>query len=185
MRLFAQRDLKRIVALTTVIEMNWLGMCLALGGQVGDALAVYLTVVHSITTALEFSTVEFISKRWGSRDSGQLSGLNVATPLLAAGSFVVVLITIGFPGTPLFIAKYLFLANLLTVSVGAASLVGFFFLLAVPLFFIRLWVPVWFGLPRSSSRKVTDLTSTELWLYFVLFAAALLFTFWPGLLLNA
>ena len=30
-RLFAQQDLKRIVALTTVIEMNWLMICFILG----------------------------------------------------------------------------------------------------------------------------------------------------------
>lgn len=32
-RFWGQRDLKRVVALTTVLEMNWLVICLALGGN--------------------------------------------------------------------------------------------------------------------------------------------------------
>lgn len=115
-RLFGQRDLKRIVALTTVIEMNWLGLCLSLGSTVFDNLVAYLIVAHSITTALEFFTVELISKRYGLRDCILVSGLFAKVPMLALASFVVILITIGFPGTPLFLAKLLFLTELASVS---------------------------------------------------------------------
>lgn len=138
MRLFSQRDLKRIVALTTVIEMNWLGLCLAVGGFVFHNLAFYIVIVHSITTALEFSVVESLSRRYGSRDVGCLAGLFAQMPLLGVVSFLVVLVTIGFPGTPLFFAKALFFAQLATLSWGLCVGLAFLLLLVIPLFFIRL-----------------------------------------------
>lgn len=116
LRLFSQRDLKRIVALTTVIEMNWLGLCLALGGFAFHNLAFYLIVAHSVTTALEFSAVESLSRRYGSRDVGSIIGLFAQLPFLGAITFLIILITIGFPGTPLFTAKLLFFAQLSTIS---------------------------------------------------------------------
>lgn len=81
LKLPAQRDLKRIVALTTVVEMNWLTLCLALGGLFED-LARLLLVVHSFATALEFYLVECISRRFGSRDIAKLAGLSSTLPLL-------------------------------------------------------------------------------------------------------
>lgn len=137
-RLFAQRDLKRIVALTTVVEMNWLGLCLALGGSVFDGLVAYLIVVHSITTALEFLLIEVLSKRYGLRDAMVISGLFLKTPLIAVVSFIIILITIGFPGTPLFLAKFLFLSELSTFSWFLSMVVGAILLLVLPLFFIKL-----------------------------------------------
>ena len=183
-RLFAQRDLKRIVALTTVIEMNWLGLCLALGGANFDNLVAYLIVAHSITTALEFFLVEIITKRFGVRDSVLVSGLFHQLPLLAVVSFFVILLTIGFPGTPLFLAKFLFLVELTSVSWFLSFFVAFMLLLVLPLFFIKLWAPIWFGLNKKSSIMQYDLTSTELLIFGILFLFALVITFWPALILT-
>lgn len=68
LRLFTQTDLKRIVALTTVIEMNWLNMCYLLGDVNLVFVAHFLIVAHCFTTASEFLLVEFISKRYNTRD---------------------------------------------------------------------------------------------------------------------
>lgn len=138
LRLFAQRDLKRIVALTTVIEMNWLGLALAAGGFVFDTLVSYIIIVHSVTTSMEFFTVELITKRFGTRDCTSISGLFYATPLFATLTFFVILVTIGFPGTPLFLAKFLFLTELAGVSVLLMVLASIVLLLILPLFNVVL-----------------------------------------------
>lgn len=182
-RLFAQRDLKRIVALTTVIEMNWLGVCLCLGGLVFESIAFFLVVAHSITTSLEFLIVECLSRRYGTRDLTQLSGVFNALPLLGVVAFSTTLITIGFPGTPLFLAKFLFFSALLPVSFWAFALLGLLLALVVPLFFMRAWVPVWFGLSANfGPRSLVDLTSSELGLFALLLLAAVALAWAPGLL---
>lgn len=101
-RLPAQRDLKRIVALTTVIEMNWAVLALGLGGAQQVGVAGYLCLAHCLTTTTEFFLVEALTKRFGTRDVAHLGGLALAAPQLWAFSVVAVLVTIGFPGTSLF-----------------------------------------------------------------------------------
>ena len=105
LRLLAQRDLKRIVALTTVIEMNWLAVCLGFGGSLFEDIGAFLLVAHSLTTAGEFYGVECLYRRYQSRDVAALSGVAYAAPLLFACLFLTTLVTIGFPPSSLFIAK--------------------------------------------------------------------------------
>lgn len=138
LRLCAQRDLKRIVALTTVIEMNWLGFCLALGNATYDKVAMYLVAVHSVITSLEFMVVESVSKRFNSRDLTQISGLTYYCPLLAVVAFYTTLVTIGFPGTPLFFAKLVFFSVFVTTQPILFFVYFLVLLLLLPLIFMRI-----------------------------------------------
>lgn len=81
-RLPAQRDLKRIVALTTVIEMNWAVLALSLGGVQQDSVAGYLCVAHCCTTTTEFFLVEVLTKRFGTRDISYIGGIATSAPLM-------------------------------------------------------------------------------------------------------
>ncbi len=81
-RLLAQRDIKRIVALTTVIELNWIGFCIAKGGLQFEQIAAYLLVAHSFTTSSEFFLVECLYKRFHTRDFFFISGVSHSLPLL-------------------------------------------------------------------------------------------------------
>lgn len=81
-RLPAQRDLKRIVALTTVIEMNWAVLALSLGGAQQLSVAGYLCVAHCCTTTTEFFMVEVLTKRFGTRDIAYMGGIALSAPLM-------------------------------------------------------------------------------------------------------
>lgn len=75
LRLLAQTDLKKIVALTTIIEVNWLNLSYFFGDNSLVFVAHFLLIAHALTTASEFLLVEFIFKRYNSRDYWQISGL--------------------------------------------------------------------------------------------------------------
>lgn len=79
-RLLSQRDIKRVVALTTVIELNWVGFCVAKGGLYFDQLGAYLLVAHSFTTTSEFFLVECLYKRYHTRDFFFISGVANTLP---------------------------------------------------------------------------------------------------------
>lgn len=111
-RLLAQRDLKRIVALTTVIEVNWIGVCIGLGGATLEKVGAFVLIAHSLTTTAEFFLVECIYKRFHTRDITVISGLASQTPVLFMLVVLTFLTTIGFPGSSLFAAKVLFLTAL-------------------------------------------------------------------------
>lgn len=138
-RLPAQRDLKRIVALTTVVEMNWAVVALGLGGAQQEGVAGYLCLAHCCTTTSEFFMVEVLTKRFGTRDLSFIGGVAFAAPLLWVFSVLGALITIGFPGTSLFWAKYIFFTGVLGAFPGLSLALAALFLVFLPIFFIRLW----------------------------------------------
>ena len=178
-----QNDLKKIVALTTILEMNWLNLCYVYQDNAMFFLANYLIVIHSITTAIEFLIVEFISKRYGTRDFWQITGLWYNYPILWYFSLVVVFITIGVPGTSIFMAKFLFLSVIATYSTGLFLFFIFIYLFILPLFFMRLWVPIWFGLNTNLSGKGFDLSWREILLLSCGCALSIILGCWPTLVI--
>ncbi len=180
-RLPSQRDLKRIVALTTVIEMNWAVLALSLGGMPQDSVAGYLCLAHACTTTTEFFLVETLTKRFGTRDISYIGGIALSAPALWVASVLGVLVTIGFPGTSLFWAKYVFFVNVATLMPGLGVGLGLLFLVFLPIFFIRLWAMVWFGL-HTDVRYVSDLTAKEAVILGFATGLGLLLGLMPGLL---
>ncbi len=178
-RLIAQRDLKRLVAYMTVLETNWLVFCLACGSASFVQLGLYLTAVHGFTTALGFLFVEIISRRFQTRDWTQISGLYQLSPLGWVFSLLLLLLLTGFPGTPLFFAKILFLTLLCPYSLFLAGFFAFVFLLLVPLFLFRVWGSMWVGQPVLPNARVLDLAGQEGALGFLLVGGALLLGFFP------
>jgi formate hydrogenlyase subunit 3/multisubunit Na+/H+ antiporter MnhD subunit len=183
-RLPAQRDLKRVVALTTVVEMNWAVLALGLGGAQQVAIAGYLCLAHCLTTATEFFLVEVLTKRFGTRDVAYLGGVALAAPQLWLFSVAALLVTIGFPGTSLFWAKYLFFMGLIPALPGLALALGVLFLVVLPVFFVRLWSLIWFG-SRSSGGVVYDLTRREALLLGLSVGGSFVIGLCPGLIFWA
>jgi NADH:ubiquinone oxidoreductase subunit 4 (subunit M) len=179
-RLPAQRDLKRIVALTTVVEMNWAVLALSLGGVQQDSVAGYLCIAHCCTTTTEFFLVEILTKRFGTRDVSYIGGIATSAPLMWILSILAVLITIGFPGTSLFWAKYVFFTGLVATLPGLAVSLALLFLVFLPIFFIRLWAMIWFGL-RSEVGLVVDLNLREAFVLSFAVGLGLALGLMPGL----
>lgn len=179
-RVLSQRDLKRIVALTTVVELNWVAFCLSMGGGLFDHTALIVSLAHSYSTALEFYVVDCLYRRFGTRDIVNLSGLYSATPLLFMFSLLTVMVTIGFPGTSIFLSKVFFFSVLPSCSLTLFSLLSVLFFFILPLFFIRIWVPIWFG--HSNPRVYRyDLTAKEVFLFIVLLTLTVALGLFPSL----
>lgn len=117
-------------------------MALSLGGVQQETVAGYLCLAHACTTTAEFFIVEVLTKRFGTRDVGYIGGISMAAPMLWVLSVCGTLVTIGFPGTSLFWAKYVFFVSLLPILPGLAIGLAVLFLLFLPMFFIRLWTMV-------------------------------------------
>ncbi len=94
-------------------------------------------------------------------------------------SFFLLLLLVGFPGTPLFFAKVLFLTLLWPYSLFLVFFFSFVFLLLIPLFLFRVWGSMWVGQPSGEGFRVLDLSSQELCLALVLIAGAMLLGFFP------
>lgn len=151
-----------------------------MGGAQQDSVAGFLCIAHCCTTTTEFFLVEVLTKRFGTRDISYLGGVALSAPLLWVASVLGALVTIGFPGTSLFWAKYVFFIGLIQTLPGLAIALAVLFLVFLPIFFIRLWSMIWFGL-RGGSSLIPDLDAREAFVLFFAIGLGFLLGLMPGL----
>jgi NADH-quinone oxidoreductase subunit M len=114
---FAQTDLKRLVAYTSVSHMGFvfLGIysfsSLALQGVVMQMLS------HGISTGALFMLVGALQERTHTRDMDRMGGLWTVTPRMGAVVLVFALASLGLPGMGNFVAEILVLIGSYRVSI--------------------------------------------------------------------
>ena len=125
----AQKDLKRLVAYTSVNHMGYVILAVAVWGLSHDpgvrqlALngAVVQMVSHGLLTAGLFFLVGMLQARAGTREMGAFSGLMASVPVYSLILGVFAFGSLGLPGLSGFIAEFQVLGGALAVSVWAAA----------------------------------------------------------------
>lgn len=106
-----QRDLKRLVAFTSIAHMGFVGMGAGAGSSVGLQGAYHQLFTHGIVSSALFAWVGWVEKRAGSRSLSYLGGVfrsQVKEQLQAALLFFG---AIGAPGLALFVSEVLVIAG--------------------------------------------------------------------------
>jgi NADH-quinone oxidoreductase subunit M len=194
---FAQRDLKRMLAYSSV---NHLGYCLlglfavmrhtGFAGELAlDKVAALNGVMlqmfnHGITAATLFCFVALIERRSGGlRGLNDFGGLRKVAPVFAGLMGIALFASLGLPGLSGFVGEFLIFkgAFVLAAWPTAVSTLG---LLVTAIFLLTLIQRVWAGPLNPRWEKFPDLTPSERWL--VLPGIALLFALgiWPQLLVG-
>ena len=172
---FAQTDLKRLVAYTSVSHMGFvlLGICawhtLALQG------AVMQMVCHGLATGALFMLVGALDDRIHTRDMRRMGGLWTVAPRMGAVALFLALASLGLPGLGTFIGEFLVLLGTFQVSVAltAVAAVGF---VAATVYALWMIQQTFHGPPREP-WKPADLTGREMAALLAMMAALL----WLGL----
>jgi len=107
----AQRDLKRLVAYSSVAQIGFIALgTIALSSQ-GLAGGVLLMLNHGLIVAALFILIGFLYQRRGTWQTGELRGLQKAAPVMAAVFTVAMLASIGVPGLNGFVSEFLVLSG--------------------------------------------------------------------------
>ena len=108
---FAQTDLKRLVAYTSVSHLGFV----LLGVYAWNALALQGAVLqmlcHGLSTGALFILVGALQERTGTRDLGRLGGLWATVPRMGALGLFFALASLGLPGLGNFVAEILTLVG--------------------------------------------------------------------------
>ncbi|NVK43640.1 MAG: NADH-quinone oxidoreductase subunit M [Oceanospirillaceae bacterium] len=126
---FAQHDMKRLVAYTSVSHMGFVLLGIyALNGMALQG-AVMQMLAHGFSTAALFIVVGMLYERWHTRDLRQLGGLWTRLPRLSGFTMLFALASLGLPGLANFVAEFLILAGAFQrtwplTAVAALGLVG-------------------------------------------------------------
>ena len=104
---FAQTDLKRLLAYSTVSALGMLMLLLGIGTDLAAKAMLVFLVVHSLYKGALFMVAGTVDHETGTRDVRQLGGLLRVLPLTGAAAVLAALSMTGFPPLLGFIGKEL------------------------------------------------------------------------------
>ncbi|WP_237054802.1 NADH-quinone oxidoreductase subunit M [Microbulbifer sediminum] len=126
---FAQRDMKRLVAYSSVSHMGFVLLGLYALNTVAIQGAVMQMVAHGLSTAALFAIVGALQHRLHTRNMEQMGGLWTELPRLSAIALFFAVASLGLPGLGNFVAEFLVLLGSFgvdhwTTAFAALGMVG-------------------------------------------------------------
>ncbi|MFL6447919.1 MAG: NuoM family protein [Bryobacteraceae bacterium] len=171
----SQRDLKRMVAYTSVSHMGFVLIGIFAGNDTALAGAFIQMVSHGLSTGALFMLAGALQQRMHTREISRMGGLWKTMPALSGTGLFFVMASLGLPGLGDFVGEFLVLlgAYRANVSVAAVATLG---MIAAMLYGLKITSQVFQG-PNRYNWTLPDLVPRE-WVIAGCMMACLL---WLGL----
>ncbi|MGA8541949.1 MAG: NADH-quinone oxidoreductase subunit M [Thermoplasmata archaeon] len=179
----AQRDIKRMVAYSSINHMGIVLLAIALNSSLGLLAAVLLMFAHGIVSALLFMASGSVHHQYGSRDISAIGGITPSAPALSTMIMAGSLASLGLPALIGFPAEFTaFLAT--WNALGYWVLIPLAVLVVTAAFYLWMMQRVLFGPPKNVPADAHDLPWYEGAGMGLLVAMTVLFGILPSLLVN-
>ena len=155
-----QRDMKRLVAYTSVAHFGFIGLGIFAFTTQGGTGAVLYMVNHGLSTGMLFLVVGLLIARGKSRLVGDYGGTARVTPLLGGVFLLAGLSALALPGLSTFVSEFLVLVGTFTRHKGLAVLATTGIILAA-LYVLILYQRTMQGTVRESVRRFRDINARE------------------------
>ena len=173
-----QKDLKRLVAYTSVAHFGFIGMgCFAFTTQAGTGAVLYM-VNHGLSTGALFMVIGFLVVRGRSRLLSDYSGIAKVAPVLAALFFVSGLSSLALPGLSTFVSEFLVLVGTFTRYKVAAVFATVGIVLAA-LYILLAYQRTMQGVLSAAHERMQDLRFREVAALAPLIALMVFLGFYP------
>lgn len=193
MNALAMKDLKKMIAYSSVSHMGFVLLGLAAFNLEGLIGANYQLLSHGLISAMLFILAGVIYKRTGSRDITHFSGLNGKMPVYASFTLLAFLAAMGLPGFSGFIAEIMVLTGAfsaamqqdLSIWLPVLGLVGIFISAA---YFLWTMQRMFFGkfslIDKSWLGRVYDLEAYEKYSLMALVFLTLILGLFPSIIID-
>jgi hydrogenase-4 component F len=128
--MFVQRDVKRLLAYSSVENIGLIVLGLGIGGPLGIGAALLHAINHSLVKSMMFCTTGNVLMKYHTRNLNKINGMLQAAPFTSLLLMVGALALVGSPPFNIFISKFSI------ISAGMGS--GFQWLMVACLFFLAV-----------------------------------------------
>jgi NADH-quinone oxidoreductase subunit M len=185
-----ERDLKRLIAYSSVAHMGFVALGLASGTRTGLQAALFANVAHGVVSALLFFVVGGLKERWGSADlTVARAALREITPRLGFALIVGLAASLGLPGLAGFWGEFLGVYAVWSPAEGlplgvfrATAVAGVLGTVLAAAYALRVARLVWAG--ERAEPRIEDTRDSEWDVIAVLVMATLFLGVLPGPLLS-
>jgi len=162
---YAQSDLKKLVAYSSVSHLGFVMLGIASLEQKAVEGAIYQMVNHGISTGALFLLVGVLYDRRHTKDLDEFGGIARVMPLFAAVFGIIMLSSIGLPGTNGFVGEFLVLIGSYGAGIPWAkvlTIVGATGVILGAVYMLWAYQRVVFGpITREENKSLKDLSWRE------------------------
>ncbi len=157
---FAQTNMKKLVAYSSIAHMGYVTLGLFSANVYGISGAMFQMISHGLVSAALFLAVGILSDITGSKDIDDYGGVASKMPFFAVTLMIVVLSSIGLPGTSGFVGEFFSL-------LGAYKVHKIFAFIAATgvvtgaIYMLLLYKKVMFGKFNTSSPLKADINCEQ------------------------
>jgi NADH-quinone oxidoreductase subunit M len=178
-----QRDMKRLVAYTSVAHFGFIGLGIFAFTTQGGSGAVLYMVNHGLSTGALFIVVGLLIARGKSRNVDDYGGAAKVTPILAGLFLMAGLSALALPGMSTFVSEFLVLVGTFTRHKGLAVLATTGIVLAA-IYVLYLYQRTFQGTVSTKVQKFRDLNVREIFAVAPLLALIVFLGVYPKPLLD-
>jgi len=179
---FAQTDLKRLVAYTSVSHMGFVILGVFSFNELAYQGVVIQMIAHGISTGALFILVGQLYERIHTRDINKMGGLWEKAPVMGAIGLIFSMASLGLPGLGNFIAELLILIGVFKSNIMMSCLASLG-LIAATIYSLRIVQKVFLG-NKNTDWEMHDLTIREKIVSATLVIAILWLGLFPQPVLN-
>jgi NADH-quinone oxidoreductase subunit M len=179
---FAQTDLKRLVAYTSISHMGFVLLGVFALNEIAMQGAVIQILCHVVSTGALFVLVGALDERIHTRNLDRMGGLWSVVPRMGAVTMLFALASLGLPGLGNFVGEFLVLFGTYRVSIPLTVLatVGIVFATVYSLWIVQRA----FHGPRREYPKLPDLSPREVGIMGLMIVAIIALGLAPQPVLN-
>ena len=154
-----QRDLKRLVAYTSVSHMGFVLLGVFAWNEIALQGVVMVMIAHGVSTGALFILVGQLHERVHTRDMTRMGGLWATAPRMGGAMMFFTLATLGLPGLANFVGEFLVLLGTYPVS-PALTVLAAMGMVASVIYSVWIIQRVLHG-PNTENWKIADLRPRE------------------------
>jgi NADH-quinone oxidoreductase subunit M len=173
---FAQTDLKRLIAYTSVSHMGFVLLGIFAFREIAMQGVVMQILTHGISTGALFVMAGMLKERLHTRDIRQMGGLWTSMPVLGGVAMLFTMASLGLPVLGNFIAEFLILLGTFSVNI-TLTVIASLGLVFSALYSLRMMQKVFLGPPVTEPLK--DLNARELIIMGILTVAIVCLGLYP------